>query len=371
MKARLIAAVAVLCCGAIVLTTVWTAQADDAAKDATSAERPRETSAVEIAGFGKLVVVGPFTHKNLSLFVLCAAGEPTEAPDYLTLEEGIKQKLVEINEKGRGQVTSLLVTNRSDRPLFLHAGELVKGGKQDRTLQSSLIIPPKSVNVAIPSFCVERSRWVGGKKFAGLGKIIPGSRANAGIQYRRQGEVWSSVAKLKSGATQAMAQAGQQGDSSKPSSVNEELTSKGFTKLTGEYKTALAGVLEGLANPVGLVYAVNGHVDIANAYHAESLLKKMFGKLLDSCASDAAANQPGEKKFKPPTAKQVANFIATAWDGKKIEEKPVLGNVVTRIITDKSVVNKLAYKGEVIHVQVIRADKQNVTRTGSGRQQRD
>ncbi len=368
MKTRLIAAVAVLCCGAIVLTTVWTAQADDVQKDAT----PKTTSAVEIAGFGKLVVVGPFTHKNLSLFVLCAAGEPTEAPDYLTLDEGIKQKLVEISEKGRGQVTSLLVTNRSDKPLFLHAGELVKGGKQDRTLQSSLIIPPKSVNVAIPSFCVERSRWVGGKKFAGLGKIIPGSGANASIQRRRQGEVWSSVARLKSGATQAMAQAGQQGVSSKTSSVNEELTSKGFTKLTGEYKTALAGVLEGLANPVGLVYAVNGHVDIANVYHAESLLKKMFGKLLDSCASDAAANQPGEKKkFKPPTAKQVANFIATAWDGKKIEEKPVLGNVVTRIITDKSVVNKLAYKGEVIHVQVIRADKQNVTRTGSGRQQRD
>src|SRR5437868_8572655 len=39
------------------------------------------------------------------------------------------------------------------------AGDIVKGGKQDRSLTISLLLPPHSERIPIASFCVEPGRW--------------------------------------------------------------------------------------------------------------------------------------------------------------------------------------------------------------------
>ena len=41
----------------------------------------------------------------------------------------------------------------------MQAGDVVKGGRQDRTLTVSLVLPPKSGRIPIASFCVEHGRW--------------------------------------------------------------------------------------------------------------------------------------------------------------------------------------------------------------------
>jgi hypothetical protein len=50
---------------------------------------------------------------------------------------------VKITEAEREQVQQLSITYAGTKPLFLAAGELVKGGKQDRTLLSSLVVLPR------------------------------------------------------------------------------------------------------------------------------------------------------------------------------------------------------------------------------------
>jgi hypothetical protein len=60
---------------------------------------------------------------------------------------------------GAKVASSLTVENLSDQEVFVQAGEIVKGGRQDRVLSSDLVLPPKSSSVAIGSLCVENGRW--------------------------------------------------------------------------------------------------------------------------------------------------------------------------------------------------------------------
>src|SRR5262249_38239386 len=51
------------------------------------------------------------------------------------------------------------VENLGDEAVFIQAGDIVKGGKQDRSLTVSLLLPPHSERIPIASFCVEPGRW--------------------------------------------------------------------------------------------------------------------------------------------------------------------------------------------------------------------
>ncbi len=75
----------------------------------------------------------------------------------LTLEEALTSGVAQARETS--DVNSLEIENLGDTPVFVQAGEIVKGGKQDRTLMVSLLLPPKSGRVPIASFCVEHGRW--------------------------------------------------------------------------------------------------------------------------------------------------------------------------------------------------------------------
>ena len=71
----------------------------------------------------------------------------------LTLEEALTSGVAQVRETS--DVNSLEIENLGDTPVFVQAGEIVKGGKQDRTLMVSLLLPPKSGRVPIASkaFC--------------------------------------------------------------------------------------------------------------------------------------------------------------------------------------------------------------------------
>lgn len=104
-------------------------------------------------------ISGPFTHKNLSVFLVhgSAPAGPARGKTYLTLQEAMRQKKVVVRETG--DVNELSIQNRSTEEVFVQAGDIVKGGQQDRVLALDLILPPKSGRIQIDAFCVEHSRW--------------------------------------------------------------------------------------------------------------------------------------------------------------------------------------------------------------------
>ena len=101
----------------------------------------------------------PCTHQNLAIFLI--RGKDTHASKkLLTLQEGLEQKKIIVHETG--SVNELSVENVSkDSEVFIQAGDIVKGGRQDRVLAYDLIVPAQSGQMPLASFCVESGRWKG------------------------------------------------------------------------------------------------------------------------------------------------------------------------------------------------------------------
>lgn len=313
---------------------------------------PTALKAASIKDFGEVRVDGPFTHKNLSLYVLFVRAEAGKRPAYITLTEGLRNGWVKIREADSARVGRLMITNTSDRRLFLQVGQVLKGGKQDRTLQTSFVVPPKTTDVPIPSFCVEQSRWSGGKGF-GTGGIIVPARVRAAIQAKSQDQVWGEVRSYKRRARAAIAPPGGRADPSRTSSVHEELSHPRLKRLVNEYEAALSGVVHRYPNPVGMVYAVNGRISTVDVYQASALFRKLFGELLKGAAAEATT-QYSRGRHSPPALTAVANFIANGWEGSTQTETLGLGNVYVRITGANSRTGRLSFKSDVIHAQIVR-----------------
>ena len=101
-------------------------------------------------------ISGPYTHDNLSIFLL--HGKSGEAgAKLLTLQEAMDQQKVVVFETG--QVNELSIENRSNQDVYIQSGDIVKGGRQDRVLVTDLVLPAHSGKLPIAAFCVEHGRW--------------------------------------------------------------------------------------------------------------------------------------------------------------------------------------------------------------------
>jgi hypothetical protein len=58
-----------------------------------------------------------------------------------------------------GNYTTLQLTNHSKEPVLVMAGEVVRGGRQDRIFTEDLIIPPDVGPQMVQVHCVEKGRW--------------------------------------------------------------------------------------------------------------------------------------------------------------------------------------------------------------------
>src|SRR5690348_9171949 len=128
-------------------------------------------------------VSGPVTHENLSIYFI--HGPSQKGPVPLTLEEALRDGKVQVRETGN--VNSLEIENLGDQPVFVQAGDIVKGGKQDRTLTVSLLLPPKSGRMPIGSFCVEHGRWSpraaeNASKFDSAAAVVPSHEMKLAMQ---------------------------------------------------------------------------------------------------------------------------------------------------------------------------------------------
>ena len=102
-----------------------------------------------------LRVSGPHVHENLAVYFVHGASAGGAVP--LTLQEALAKGSVQVIETGR--VNELQIENTGAEQVFIQAGDIVKGGKQDRVLTVSFLLPAKSGRVPIASFCVEQGRW--------------------------------------------------------------------------------------------------------------------------------------------------------------------------------------------------------------------
>ncbi len=117
---------------------------------------PPTLTAAQKTGDTPFRISGPYTHENLSVFLIHGP-DKIKNKNFLTLQEAMQQKKVIVHETSN--VNELAVENVSDEEVFIQAGDIVKGGKQDRLITLDFVVPPKSGKMPIAAFCVGQGRW--------------------------------------------------------------------------------------------------------------------------------------------------------------------------------------------------------------------
>src|SRR5262249_5523197 len=114
---------------------------------------------------------------------------------YLTMDEAIARGLLVISERGEGSVPVLVVDNRAEVPVFLLAGEIVKGGKQNRVISQDALLPARSGPIPLNVFCVEEGRWQNQtQQFAAESEMAHGAlRQKMAGSAVAQRDVWTEV----------------------------------------------------------------------------------------------------------------------------------------------------------------------------------
>ncbi len=154
------------------------------------------------------------TYKNLTVLPLFDG--PDGEPAYLSLREGLEQQQVEITEVSEGgSVPNLKVNNRAERPVILVDGEELIGAKQNRIVNTTVLLAAQSETV-IPVSCTEQGRWSYTSRQFGNSEEFMASKARysksrrvaASLKARAtydaiQSEVWKDVDTLhaKSGTS--------------------------------------------------------------------------------------------------------------------------------------------------------------------------
>jgi hypothetical protein len=296
-------------------------------------------------------ISGPIVHENLAVYFIHGKSAPGKVP--LTLEEAMAKGVVKVRETSN--VNQLEIENLGLDEVFVQSGDIVKGGKQDRTLMVSLVLPPKSGSIPIASFCVEEGRWTArgredASNFSTASAAVPSREMKLAMKApmpaapkvgspdafgarianpaaaetgARQQQVWQSVrntqAKL-TGNLGAQVRSVQSGSSLQLALENEKLmdAQKG-------YSNALKAAGESGDDIVGFIFAVNGELNSADVYPSNGLFRKMWSKLLTASVIEAIGHKD-EPAVAAPAIETVTAFLAAAENGKS-SEKPLNAGV--------------------------------------------
>jgi hypothetical protein len=265
---------------------------------------------------------GPYTQDNLTVFLI-HGDDQVKGKDFLTLDEALAQKKAVVHETK--QVNELSIENLSDKEeVFIQAGDIVKGGQQDRALAFDLIVPAKSGKVPLKAFCVEAGRWTArGAEDARRFGAAKDQLASNSLKYacRKDGsqqEVWRNVAKAQGALSRNVSAPVQAAQSQ--TSLQLTLEHKKVIEAIDAYVKTLQKAPEGKRDVIGYAVCINGKVNNADVYAANGLFLKLWPKLLKASAVEAVAEVKKDKKFDPPTAEAVLAFLADADKGKTSEK---------------------------------------------------
>lgn len=274
-----------------------------------------------------------YSHKNLSIFLIHGKNESSKT-NIMTLAEAMERKLFRVYETS--DVNELMVENLSrEQDVFIQSGDIVKGGKQDRVLAVSIIIPARSGRVSIDAFCVESGRWEkrGDENAAQFSssteRIVSKELKLAANDTRSQQDVWAKVSEAQKRLSDNVG--GSVAAAESRSSLQLSLENGRVATTVDEYIKNLANITAGKTDVIGYAFAINGQINSADIYVSNTLFKKLWPKMLKAAAVEAVSHSRGVRVAEPVKSAAVNGFLADA-DKGRAKERAVAGNasIVTR-----------------------------------------
>jgi hypothetical protein len=266
--------------------------------------------------FPEVRVGDPVGHESLTVFPLF--GEPQAGAEYLLSGEALAGGAVTVEEVNEsGSVPNLLVDNRSDALVLFLEGEELRGAKQNRVLNTSVLAAAKA-RTTIPVSCVEQGRWHYRSRHFGAG----GSHASYKLRHVLKKSVTRSAA-------EGHGHGSDQGEVWKE--VGRQMASLGSHSFTGamadtyeSHQGRLAEFrdhLKYVEGATGLAVAVGGKVVSADLFDRSATCRKVWDRLLSGLVMDALEAGPAEA---PADAGHVRQALATLREAPW-KEAPAVG----------------------------------------------
>ena len=223
----------------------------------------------------------PKVFKNLAIIPLF--DEVPSTLDYFSLKSALEKGLAFVTEVSEGgSVPELKVTNKANKPILLIDGEELVGAKQNRIVNTSILLPEESETL-IPVSCTESGRWrYNSREFESSESMMYASaRASksARVSHNKmssdrydaeQGQIWNEVASLHA-----------KNNTFSDSSAMSESYAQRADDLT-EYLTAFP-LME---NQKGIIALVNGKPWAADFVSNATSYADLHDKLVKSFAVD-------------------------------------------------------------------------------------
>src|ERR1700690_578127 len=215
------------------------------------------------------------TYKNLSVFPLFS--ERSRGNGFALLDDAVKTDRLSITELTEGgRVPELNVLNLLDTDVLIIDGEELVGAKQNRIVNTTIIIG-KGQKVVIPVSCVEQNRWHYRSKnfsssksnlYAALRKkksmsVHQNLRSSASY-LSDQSEIWDDIQKKKASFSV-------HSDTNAMNDIFESYDSE-INKYEEQFKSE--------PDQIGFITVIAGKISGADIFGSRSVLPKIYSKLL-------------------------------------------------------------------------------------------
>jgi hypothetical protein len=213
-------------------------------------------------------VTGPRRVENLDPYLVHG---PDRCPDsFITLSEALDAKLGVVHETG--EVREIEIENLSpDRDLFILAGEVVKGGRQDRTLGMDLVVPARSPRAKVPAFCVERRRWAR----RGAEELL------MKVKWEKcQMHVWEAVDAAQDSLSNSLG--ANVTSMASPGSYQLMMEVDCVRSRQALLHQELGAWMESQRDVIGFAFVINGRPSTADLFASSRLARSFSRKLLDA-----------------------------------------------------------------------------------------
>lgn len=302
-------------------------------------------------------------YKGMSVFPIYNGGEDF---NYITLKEALNANLLTVTEvDDSGSVPELKVVNKADVPVLLMDGEELTGAKQNRVLNTTILLKQNSETV-IPVSCTEQGRWsYNSPNFAESGNVaayrVRRSKSvsvNESLRMRgdfrsNQGEVWNEIDNMAMHAN-VKSKTGAMRDIYQSRMKDLDKYGESFPAMEGQK---------------GIMVMVNGEVmglDMISSSNAYSLLHQ---KLLKSYAMEALLLE-AESNGTSNGLNKAKLFLEEVQTIEDEEHKSVGYGCDHRLEGPSVVGSSLTYKDQVIHAAFFRTLDSKKERMSSYRKRR-
>lgn len=275
-------------------------------------------------------------YKNISIIPIMS--ESSQNIDILSLKKGLDLGLVKVEECKKSVVGKVRVSNNAVTPLILVDGDEIIGAKQNRIINTTVLIPPKTT-MDVSVSCSEYGRWYYKDKYSSkftYSKYFANSDTRRVKSYNLfeeecQSVIWDSIRDFESRHT----------FKSETSALNDNY--ENLAKIQEEYLKHF-GILD---NQNGVIVIIGGELKGIEIFNSHLTYKEYHDKIIRSYIVDSINFESPRNMINYDEIDKILGNISNS-NFKEYENKE-LGKSI-KFSNNYGVGVALIYEGNIIHM---------------------